>query len=101
MMVVKQFSTQFEVKLSVKLRYSLLYMLRLDSLIFLVVKSYFHRFAKFAAKLVGWIAAGIKWFFRIFKQRRFKILCCKIFTKIMKILNSTQKRCALTCFLCT
>lgn len=38
---------------------------------------------KFAAKLVGWVAAGIKWFFRIFKQI-FKV----IFTRILKPIAS-------------
>ena len=42
MVVVKQFSTQFEVEFPVKLGYPLLYVLRLNTLIFLVVKSYFH-----------------------------------------------------------
>lgn len=44
--------------------------------------------AKFAAKLVGWVAAGIKWFFRIFKQI-FKVIFTNILKPIASLIGTT------------
>jgi hypothetical protein len=41
--VVKQFTAQFQIKLALKLRYPLPDVLALDADIFIVVKSVFHR----------------------------------------------------------
>lgn len=43
---------------------------------------------KFAGKLVGWIAAGIKWFFRIFKQI-FKVIFTSILKPIASLIGTT------------
>ena len=52
MVVVEEFATKFKIQFAIKLRNALFDVLRLNALIFFVVKSYFHNACKVTAFLL-------------------------------------------------
>ena len=78
MVVVEEFTSQFEVEFAIELGDTFADVLRLDDTILLVVKTYFHCLKNFGAKLQKRIAVALReiGFLREFQEKATVIAYC-------------------------